>query len=285
MNRESGEHLLVILGPPAEESFLDVVVEQPSDGECGPNVRQVIRSPNEPAVQKDWCMEGLKNLPPPAEEVERNREDGANKETPQKAVIDGTCAENLLRPESTPENGSGKESVDTRAGEMMLLPRRTDIGDLRHLVVEGSRAYESGKQGGEHLAAERDPGRDVDVMGKLEILSEVEGVRGGDVSVGLEVVHGCSITGEPEAAEQFSYNIEGDLYVGGGHDDTTRDTEDDSEEDAVQHNGRGCVSGVGSNTSGTDADGYTQYSEVDPLGDLPVGLHQASVDILGVGKG
>lgn len=215
-------------------------------------------------------MEGSKNLPLPAEEVEWNREEGADKETPQETVIDSTYTKNLLRPKGAPENGSGEESVDTRACEMMLLPRRTDIRDLRHLVVEGSRAYESGNKGGKHLAVERDPGRNMDVMSQFEILGEVQGVRGGDVSVGLEIVHGCGITGEPETAEQLSNDIEGDLYVGDDHDDATRNTEDDSEEDTIQHNGRGCIGGVNGNTGGTNADGYTQYDEVDPLRDLPV---------------
>jgi len=110
----------------------------------------------------------------------------------------------------------------------------------------------------------------MDVVGELEILGEVKGLRGGDVSVGLEVVHGGGISGEPEATEQFGNNVEGDLYVGNGHDDAARNAEDDSKEDTIQHNSGGSIGGVYGDTGGTDTDGDAQYDEVDPLGDLLV---------------
>jgi len=42
--------------------------------------------------------------------------------------------------------------------------------------------------------------------------------------------------------------------------------------------------GVSSDTSGADTNGGTQHGEVDPLGNFPVRLHQASVDVFGVGE-
>ena len=108
----------------------------------------------------------------------------------------------------------------------------------------------------------------MDVVGELEILGEVEGVRGGDVSVGLEVIHGGGIAGEPETTEQLGNNVEGDLYVGDGHDDAARNREDDSEEDTIQHNSGGSVGGVNGDTSGTKTNRDAQDEEVDPLGNL-----------------
>ena len=142
-------------------------------------------------------MEVLENLPLPAKEVERKREDGANEEPPQETVVDGTSTEHLLRPKGTPDDGSGEESVDIGTGEVVLLLRCANIGDLRHLIVEGSCANESGNERSEHLAAESDPWWNVGVMGELEVLGEVEGVQGGDVSVDLEVVYGGGVTGAP----------------------------------------------------------------------------------------
>ena len=201
MKREDGEHVLVVLGPPTEVSPLDVVVEQPSNGDGGPNVRQVKRSPNDATAQEDWGVEVPEGLPLLAKEVERNWEEGANEEKPQETVVDGTSTEHLLRPEGTPEDGSGEEIVDTGAGEVVLLLHRANIGDLRHLIVEGSCADESGNERSEHLATERDPRCNVDVMRELEILGEAEGLRGGDISVDLAVVRGGGVTGEPETTE------------------------------------------------------------------------------------
>jgi len=101
------------------------------------------------------------------------------------------------------------------------------------LVVEDGRADEGGDEGRPHLAAESDPRCDVHVVGELEILSEVEGVRGGDVTVRLEIVHSCCVTREPETTEQFCNNVQGDLDVRNGHDDAARNTEDRSEENCT----------------------------------------------------
>ena len=218
-------------------------------------------------------MEVPEDLPLLAEVVERNREEGTDEETPQEGVVDGTNTEHFLGSKSTPENGSSEESIESGTGEMVLLPRCANIGYLRHLIVEDSRAHETGNKGSEHLAIESDPRWNVDVMGELEILGEVEGMRGGDVSVGLEVVHGGSIAGKPETTEQLGNNVKSDLYVGNGHDDTARNTEDGSEEDTIQHNSGGSAGRVNGDTDGTDTDGDTQYDEVDPLGNLLVRLH------------
>ena len=47
-NRGSGGPSLVILGPPAQETPLYVVVEDVGDGDGGPHIRQVLRSPDSP---------------------------------------------------------------------------------------------------------------------------------------------------------------------------------------------------------------------------------------------
>ena len=105
--REGTEHVLVVLRPPTEESPLNVVVEQPTNGDSGPNVRQVIRSPHGTTIQEGRDIKVPENLPRPAKKVERNREEGANEETPQEAVVDGTRTEHLLGPKGTPEDGRG----------------------------------------------------------------------------------------------------------------------------------------------------------------------------------
>ena len=285
VKRDGRVHILVVLRPPAKVSLLDVVVEQPSHRDGGPNVRQVVRSPKKTTVQEDGSMEVPENLPLPAEEVERDREDRTNKETPQEVVVDGTGAEHLFGPKGAPEHGTGEESVDIWAREVVLLPGRANIGDLCHLVVEDNRADEGGDESSEHLAIERAPGRDMDVMSEFEVLGEVEGMRCSDVSVGLEVVHCGGISGEPEPTEQIGNNVEGDFYVGDSHDDAAGNAEDGGEEDTLQRCGRGGIGGINGDTNSAEANGNTQDHEVDPLRNLAVRPHQAGVDILGVSEG
>ena len=262
-----------------------MTVEQPSDRDGGPYVRQVVRSPNESAIQKYGGVEVLENLPLPAKEIERNREEGTNGETPQETVVDGTRAKHPLWSKGTPKDGRGEESADTGAGEVVLLIRCTNIGDLRHLVVEDTRADESRNKGGEHLAVEGNPRWNVDVMSEFEVLGETESVCGGDMSVKFEVHQGGGVTGEPETAEQFGNDAEGDLHVGNSHDYAARNAKDDCEEDTIQRSGGGGIGRVNGDNSGTNADGDTQNDEVDPLGNLFVRPHQADVDVLGVGEG
>ena len=262
-----------------------MAVEQPSDRDGRPDVCQVIRCPNKRAVQKYGGVEVPKNLPLPTKEIEWNREEGANGETPQEIIVDGSRAEHPLWSEGSPEDGSGEESADTGAGEVVLLVRFADIRDLRHLVVEDTRADECGNKGSEHLAVEGNPRWNVDVMSEFEILGELEGVLGGGVSVELEVHQGSGVTGEPETTEQLGNDTKGDFHVGNCHYYAARNAENDSEEDTIQRSGGGGIGRVNGDNSGTDADGHTQNDEVDPLGNLLVRPHQADVDVLGIGEG
>jgi len=122
-------------------------------------------------------------------------------------------------------------------------------------------------------------------MGELEIPGEVEGARGGDIPIGLEIQHRSGVTGKQETTDQLGNNVKGDLYVGDGHNEPARNTEDDGEEDTVQHDGGGGVGGVSGDASGANADGGAEDDEVDPLGNPFVRPHQTGVDVLGVGGG
>ena len=148
-------------------------------------------------------MEVSKNLPLPTKEIKRNREEDTDEEGPQEAVVDGTNADYLLGSKGTPEDGSSEEAVETRTSEVVLLARCTNIGYLRHLVVEHGCADESGSEGSKHLGAERDPRWNVGVMSKFEVLGKVEGVYGDDGSEHLHVDHCSDVAGEPEATEHL----------------------------------------------------------------------------------
>ena len=110
-------------------------------------------------------MEVSEDLPLLAEEIERNREEGANEKKPQKTVVDGSGTEHLLGSKGAPGDGSCEGGIDRRTSEAILLLGCANTGDLLHLVVESSRAHERGNKRGEDLAAERDPRWNVDVVG------------------------------------------------------------------------------------------------------------------------
>jgi len=169
----------------------------------GPSVGQVVRSPIVGTMEEDGGMEVLEKFVLLAEQVEGDGHECTDKETPQEGIINCTRTIHLLWTEGTPENGSGEEGVDARTSEPILLIRCADIGDLGHLVVENAGTDKGRDKGGDHLTVEGNPGRDVDVMRELEILGEVEGVRGCDISVGLEVVHRRGISGEPETTKKL----------------------------------------------------------------------------------
>jgi hypothetical protein len=166
------------------------------------------------------------NLELLAEEVERNGQDSTQRETPQEAIVDGTRTEHHLWTKNTPGDGSRVKCEVRGATEETIAP-----ADRSHLVVENGRADEGGDEGCPHLAVEGYPWSDVHIVGELETLSEVEGMRGRDVSVTLEVVHSGGVSREPEATKELGNNLQDNLDVRDGHDDSARDAEDHSEED------------------------------------------------------
>ena len=165
-----------------------------------------------------------------AEEVERDGQDGAQRETPQQPIVDGARTEHLFGTESTPEDGSREKRVGFGTSEVILLRGQADVGDLGHLVIENGRGDESGDESCPHLAVEGGPWSDVHVVGELEILSEGESLRGRDVSVNLEVVYSSGVTGEPETTEKLGNNAQGNFDVRDGQDNTKRDAEDHGED-------------------------------------------------------
>ena len=58
-------------------------------------------------------------------------------------------------------------------------------------------------------------------MGEFEILGEVEGARGGGLSVNLEVEHSTGVTRKPETTKQLGDDAKDDLHVIASHDDAT----------------------------------------------------------------
>ena len=99
-------YLLVVLGPPAQVTSPNVVVEDVGDGDSRPNVGHVVRCPDGSTKQEDGNVKVGKNLELLAEEVEGDGQGSTQREAPQEAIIDSTRTEHLLGTESTPGEGS-----------------------------------------------------------------------------------------------------------------------------------------------------------------------------------
>ena len=229
-NQAQGGYSLVVLGPPAQVTPLDIVVENVGDGDGGPNADHVVRCPGGSTEQEDGNVEVGEDLELLTEEVEGDGQDSTQRETPQQPIVDGTRTEHLFGAESTPQDGSGEKCVGVGTSEVILLRGQADVRDLGHLIIENCRAHQGGGEGCPHLTAEGDPRSDVRVAGELETLSEVESLRGRGAPVRLEIVHSSGVTREPETTEELGNNVQGNLDVRDGQDDTTRDAEDYSEE-------------------------------------------------------
>ena len=161
---------------------------------------------------------------------------------------------------------------------MILVGRRADIREIE-LEVQDTDGDERRDEGGDHLSEEGDTRGNVRVVGELEILSERDGVRGRDVAVRLEEVHGERVALEPGSTDELGQDVERDLGVGRGVDDTDRHAEDERKEDTVEHDSGGRVRRPSTNTSSTKTDRDHEYGEVPPLRNLLVDGHEARVDV------
>ena len=165
-----------------------------------------------------------------AEEVEGDRQDSTQRETPQEAIVDGTRTKHLFRTESAPEDGSRVKLAAHGTSEVILLLGRANVRDLGHLVIENGRADEGADESPPYLAVEGDPWSDVHVVREFKILNENENTRGREGSVNLEVVHSGGVTGEPETGEELGNDVQSNLDVRDRRDDAARDAEDHGDE-------------------------------------------------------
>jgi hypothetical protein len=168
-----------------------------------------------------------------AEQKEWDGEDGSSEETEKEVLVERSCTEHPLGTKGTPKDGSGEESVDTRAGESVLLGWRAHILDVCHLEIDDRDGHEGRNDSSNHLDPESNSGWNMRVMRKLKILRESNGMGSSHVAVTLEVVHGQSITREPQSSEKFGKHVEGNFLVGDRLDNTDRDTEDNGQGNTV----------------------------------------------------
>lgn len=63
----------------------------------------------------------------------------------------------------------------------------------RHLEIENTTTDECEDECGDHLTRESVPRRDLDVVGELEVIGELQSLVAGDVTIGLEPDEGVGV--------------------------------------------------------------------------------------------
>jgi hypothetical protein len=155
----------------------------------------------------------------------------------------------------SPQDRCGEESVDARTCELELGIGSANASDALHLEVEDAGADNGTDKGGDDLGDEGLTGRNLDVVGELEIVAEPNGVRAGHVAKGLEIIHGQRVAIDKGTANEFSEHVQGNFDACHGLDDAHGDDKDDAERQAIKDNPGRSVSIPASDTSDTQSNG------------------------------
>ena len=116
------------------------------------------------------------------DEPEDDGDAKADGESQQEPLVLSVDTEHLDGTNSSPQDGGSEEGVDTGAEE---THGRVGLADVLNvdLEVEHTGADESGDEGSHHLGGEGMAGRNLDVVGELEIVGEADGMRAGHIAV------------------------------------------------------------------------------------------------------
>lgn len=213
-----------------------------------------------------------------AQEPEDDDDGDAQGEAEQGLGVLAADAPDLLGADGAPEHGGGEEGVLAGADKLEGRVLCADAVEV-DLVGDDGDADKGRDQGGDHLGEEGEARRDLDVVGELEVVAEVEGVGAGDVAVRLEEAHGEGVAFHKGAADELGQHVERHFDARHGVDDARGHHEDEAEGDAVEDDaGAGVSWPVG---DGGAAEGHAddEDNHVPPLGDLVVLLHQTVVHV------
>ena len=115
------------------------------------------------------------------DEPEDDGDAEADGESQKEPLVLAVNTKHLDGTNGSPQDGRCEEGVDAGAEK---THGRVGLADVLNvdLEVEHTSADESGDQGGHHLGGESVAGRDLDVMGELEIVGEANGMSAGHVA-------------------------------------------------------------------------------------------------------
>lgn len=132
-------------------------------------------------------------------------------------------AEESSRANGTPDNRGCVEDAATGTRIAVLLIIRADVGDMTKGPVHNDNLHDCRPHRGEKLRGEHDTRGHFHVVAELQILSKVQGLSHGNITIILEHHHGNWPARHHITNDEFSQNVETKLDVGDGLDDTDGD--------------------------------------------------------------
>ena len=158
-------------------------------------------------------------------------------------LVDLTLRELPGWADDTPDDRCCTEDLGTGADEVILLGRGAHVFDVGEHPRLDTKLDGSGNDGSEDLGEEQSSGtifkytgkineygcgsgrdvRNLHVVANLEIVGELQGLSHGDVTPGLEHHHSDGLAGEQVTDDQLSDDVQTDLLVSDGLNDTNGD--------------------------------------------------------------
>lgn len=255
---------IVVLKPPSGIASLDEEVEDGThDSPAEVDVDTRGREPTGAAENKgraDVAPNGAR--PAPSEDPGEDRSKGADEPEPLEAVVDGLSAKDAGGANGTPDNGGGKEDTTTGAGVIVLLLQVADVGNVGEGPVHDDDLNNSRPDRGDELGGEHDARRHLHVVTKLQILSEIQGLRHANVAIVLKHHHGHGATGDHVTNDKLGEHVQAKLDVRDGLDDTDRKEPDCGEENADDISPSGETSRPASDNAERDSNHHEEQSYV-----------------------
>ena len=119
--------------------------------------------------------------------------------------IEGARAEDSLRADQPPDDGSIEEDPTVGAVEFVGLVFGTDVGNsAAESPAEDGDLHDGGPEGGDRLGHEHRAPGDLHVHAEFKILGEVETLGHGDVAIRLEQHHCDRSTGLDVAGDELA---------------------------------------------------------------------------------
>ena len=212
-------------------------------------------------------------------QLRTNDHEEANGEPEQHEIVSLARTEQLLRTDGTPENSSGVKGALVRAGEAEGRVRRTDVGKT-HGEIEDGCTDEAVDHSRPHLGPKGVSGGDLEVMGELEVIAEVDCLISGNVAVRLEIHQSVGVTSDERPADEFGEHVEGDRNAGDSLNQTARDHDDQGHDDTENDDDWRSAGRIDADTDHAEDHGSKEHDEIPPFRDLLVILpHQAHVNV------
>lgn len=229
---QSGRRDVVVLQPPAQVAALDEVVEDDAHG--SPAEEDVNGRGGQQACaavddgRADVAPDGLG--PASREQPADDRRGGPDEPEPLQRGIGRSVAEDAGRTDGSPDDRRREEDAPVGARVLVWLLGTAHVGDVVDCPVQDADLHNGRPNRGDELRGEHDARGHLHVVAELEILSEIEGLRHGDVSVILEHHHGQGPPRHHVADDELGQDVEAQLDVGDGLDETDGNEPDDGDQ-------------------------------------------------------